>query len=190
MKQPFKIVLTGAESTGKSTLAQALSHHYQTIWVPEIARVYIENLSNKYTYNDIENIARMQIETEKKIDPAHQIIIFDTWLIITKVWFDFVYGKHPNWLHDEICKSKIDLFLVCDIDMPWTEDPVRENGGENRKILHKTYINELKTYNFEYRIVNGQNSERLANAIKHIDDKILNYENNNRQQNTLYKRSS
>lgn len=169
MKPALKIVLTGAESTGKSTLAQALSNHYQTIWIPEIARDYVENLNTKYNYNDIETIARMQIEAEKKITPDHRIVFFDTWLIITKVWFDFVYGKHPDWLHTEISKSKIDLFLVCDIDLPWTEDSVRENGGENRKKLHNIYINELKTYNFEYRIVNGNNNERLSNAIKYID---------------------
>jgi NadR type nicotinamide-nucleotide adenylyltransferase len=188
----LKIVITGAESTGKSTLAQAMAKHFDTIWIPELARAYVEKLECKYSYSDIESIARLQIETEKNIQNGHKLVFFDTWLIITKVWFDFVYGKHPDWLDVEIAKSKIGLFLVCDIDMPWIEDPVRENGGENRKILHQIYINELKTNHFNYKIISGIGSERINNAISIVssiidptnqlmtNDKHHTNENNNR----------
>lgn len=170
MNNSIKIVLTGAESTGKSTLAQSLSEQFNGIYIPELARSYIENLQRKYTYTDIEKIARLQIEIEKELYKQQQIFFFDTWLIITKVWFDFVYGKHPEWLHHAISKSNIGLFIVCDIDIPWMEDPVRENGGENRQKLHNIYISELEAYNFNYKIVSGNENNRLQNAIDIVND--------------------
>lgn len=162
----LKIVVTGAESTGKSTLAEALATHFHTKWIPEFSRTYIENLNRDYTYSDIEIIARNQIAEEQDIDPGIPLVFFDTWLIITKVWFEFVYGKCPEWLHESIQQSNIDLFLVCDIDIPWLPDPVRENGGENRKILHEIYIEQIKSYGFNYQLVSGIEEERLMNAVK------------------------
>lgn len=168
MNKTRKIVITGAESTGKSTLAEKLSDHFNASWIPEFARQYVENLNHKYTYADVEAIALHQIKIENEL-VNKPVVFFDTWLIITKVWFDFVYGKHPAWLHQAILNSNIDLFLLCDIDMPWVEDPLRENGGENRKILHQIYINELKTYNFEYQIVSGLDQSRLQTAINFVN---------------------
>jgi NadR type nicotinamide-nucleotide adenylyltransferase len=166
----IKIVLTGAESTGKSILSEALANHYHTRWIPELARSYVENLGRHYSYDDIEKIARQQVETEKNIPKETTLVFFDTWLIITKVWFEFVYGKCPNWLHNHIANSKIDLFLLCDIDIPWEADSVRENGGETRSILHEMYLIELSKYGFPYRIVTGEGDIRTQNAIDLIDE--------------------
>lgn len=168
MNKMRKIVITGAESTGKSTLAEQLSNHYNVSWIPEFARQYLDTLNRKYTYADVEAIALHQIKIENELQNK-PLVFFDTWLIITKVWFDFVYGKHPAWLHQAILNSNIDLFLLCDIDVPWVEDPLRENGGENRNILHQIYLNELKTYNFEYRIVSGLDQNRLQTAINFVN---------------------
>ena len=99
-------------------------------------------------------------------------VFFDTWLIITKVWFDFVYKKRPEWLDSYIKNSSIDLFLVCDIDLPWVFDPVRENGGENRQILQNIYIDHLKNYGFNFKIVSGEGEERIKNAIHFVDQLI------------------
>lgn len=169
MKQPIKIVLTGAESTGKSTLSEKLALHFNGRWVPELARDYVEKIDHHYTYEDVETIARRQIEEEKNITGPDQLIFFDTWLIITKVWFDFVFGKHPHWLHEAIINSDIDIFLLCDIDMPWIPDPLRENGGENRIKLHEIYQSELKAYGFDYVVIKGEGDERIKNAINVVN---------------------
>lgn len=97
MVNPVKIVVAGAESTGKSTIANALANRFQTICIPELARNYIKKLNWKYTYEDIENIAKQQLDLEQQLSLDNKYIFFDTWLIITKVWFDFVYKKHPEW---------------------------------------------------------------------------------------------
>jgi NadR type nicotinamide-nucleotide adenylyltransferase len=166
----IKVVITGAESTGKSTLAEFLANHFQAIWMPEYSREYVENLHRNYSFSDLEVIARHQISDEQNIMQGTPLIFFDTWLIITKVWFEFVYGRCPDWLHDSIQKSKIDLFLVCDIDIPWQPDPVRENGGENRKILHHIYIEQIKEFGFKYEIVSGIGEERKNNATNIVTD--------------------
>jgi NadR type nicotinamide-nucleotide adenylyltransferase len=169
----IKIVITGAESTGKSTLARALATHFQTKWIPEFSRFYIEKLHRNYTYSDIEKIALHQITEEKNISSEIQLVFFDTWLIITKVWFEFVFGNSPGWLNESILQSKIDLFLVCDIDIPWIPDPVRENGGENRRILHNTYIDLIKNYGFNYQIISGVEEERTLNALNIVNDFLM-----------------
>ena len=169
--QPKIIVITGAESTGKSTLTERLANHFKVPFIPEIAREYVEKLDHKYNYTDIENIAKIQIEQFNKIKNSDAEYIFlDTWLIVTKIWFEFVYHKTPDWLINEILKTKIDLFLVCDIDLPWIADPVRENGGENRKILQNKYIENISEFNFNYKLVSGIDDERFYNALKFLTE--------------------
>jgi NadR type nicotinamide-nucleotide adenylyltransferase len=165
------IVITGAESTGKSVLTEWLSNYFHTPFLPEFAREYIEKLYKKYSYDDVELIAREQVirlETIKTKNSAAPYIFIDTWLIITKIWFEVVFNRLPSWLDDQIKNTPIDLFLVCDTDLPWIPDPVRENGGKQREILQKKYIETIKNYNFNYKIVSGKNQERNNNALQYL----------------------
>jgi len=169
--KPKIIVITGAESTGKTTLTEGLSSHFNSPYIPEIAREYVEKLNRKYTFSDVEIIARKQIELFKQLIQSNASYIFiDTWLIVTKIWFEFVYNYVPDWLVKEIKKTKIDLFLVCDIDLPWIYDPVRENGGETRRILHEKYIQNINDFNFNYNIVTGKDNERFNNAVQYLTE--------------------
>lgn len=168
----IKVVITGAESTGKSTLAETLSRFYGAPWVPELARTRIESLNRPYTYSDIEDIAKAQTEEEKQFNSG--LVFFDTWLIITKVWFDFVYGHHPDWLDRYLGQSSVDLFLLCDIDLPWVADPLRENGGENRKKLQQLYISELEKLNAKVKLISGIEQVRFDCARTAVDDLLAN----------------
>lgn len=168
--RPKIIVITGAESTGKSTLTETLAFQNNAPFIPELAREYVENLHKKYTYWDVEKIARMQVKALSKFKDSNSPYIFvDTWLIITKIWFQKVFNRIPEWIDPEIRNTPIDLFLVCNIDLPWIYDPVRENGGEQRKELHNEYIQELENYNFSYNIVSGKEEERIKNALQYLD---------------------
>ena len=167
----LNVVITGSESTGKSTLAESLAGHYKTAFVPEYARSYIEHLNRPYRYDDLEHIARQQIHDVQRYKPlCNQILFLDTYLIITKVWFNVVYGHSPTWLDEAIRQSNIHLFLLCSPDLPWEPDAVRENGGEMRNFLFQTYKNELEHYGFNYRIIEGFGENRLLNAISFINE--------------------
>ncbi len=166
-----RVILTGAESTGKSTLAKQLAEHYNTVYMPEYARTYIENLNRDYNYEDVVHIAKMQIEFEKAfLFKSNGYFFIDTGLIITKVWFQEVFQKFPDWLDDAILKYLPDFYLICDIDLPWEKDIVRENGTlEKRKYLMNRYIEEIKKYSVKFGVVSGQADKRLQNAIKIIE---------------------
>lgn len=169
-----RVVITGPESTGKTELTVALSDYYNTSYVPEYAREYISKLSRNYNFNDIENIARKQIElSELQFKKANRILFYDTYLIITKVWFQWVYNDCPEWLINEIEKLKTDLFLLCNNDIPWIPDPVRENGGINRKKLFEIYKSELINYGFNYEIVSGKGVTRFENAKFFVDKLVM-----------------
>lgn len=168
--RPKIIVITGAESTGKSTLAEALAEHYKVPFVPEFARDYIVNLNRPYTYHDVEIIARKQVEQiNELLETDHRFVFMDTWLIITKIWFEVVFKTIPGWLGEEIKKTNIDLYLVCDTDMPWVADDVRENGGEKREMLQKRYIEEIEKHGCTYHIISGRGDARIRNAIRFIE---------------------
>jgi nicotinamide riboside kinase len=94
----IRIVLTGPECTGKSTLAQQLSLHFDTVYVPEYAREYIANLCRPYNYDDVMHIAEVQRkQAYETVNPANKIVFFDTYLVITKVWLEVVFGRCPEY---------------------------------------------------------------------------------------------
>ena len=162
-----KVVVTGPESTGKTILSAELASRLNARWIPEFARMYVEALTRPYTYEDVELIARHQVKEEQKLSKisGQGILILDTWLIITKIWFEVVYGAAPGWIGDYLSTAKIDLFLVCSPDLPWVPDPVRENGGEMRQKLFELYCREIEKYGFKYEIVEGFGEERDRKSV-------------------------
>lgn len=168
--RPKIVVVTGAESTGKSALALYLAEHFKSPYIPEFARDYIENLGRKYNYHDVEVIARQQVrQLEEAVKMNPEYIFADTWLIITKIWFEEVFQTVPHWLEHEIRNTDIHMFLVCDTDLPWVPDKVRENGGEKRNYLQQKYIANIIHYGFEYSTVKGLNRERFHNALFYLE---------------------
>ncbi|MBQ2852881.1 MAG: ATP-binding protein [Bacteroidales bacterium] len=167
----FKIAITGPESTGKSTLSEKLAHHYNTNFVPEYSRSYLENFVGQYTENDVVEIAKGQhnliLEEEKK---SSKILIADTEIVVCKIWVEYVF-KHSNTTIDNLLKKQdFDLYLLCDIDLPWVYDPLRENPDiDERKELFEIYRNTLEQMKVPFEIVSGDNDERVNNAIKVIE---------------------
>ena len=165
-EKQIRIAVTGPESTGKTTLALQLAELYKGQYIAEFAREFVEKLPHHYTYEDVEAIAKIQIEQyQATTSSSGQLFFFDTWLIITKVWFNWVFGKTPHWLHDKILECPVDMFLLCLPDLPWEPDPVRENGGENRLKLFDLYRNELQHYGFNFVEICGIGEARLQAGI-------------------------
>lgn len=168
----IKIAITGPESAGKSTLAKQLSEQFDGAFVPEFARDYVTNLGRAYTYDDVAIIAKQQIKEYDRayrlIEHKQPIVFFDTFLIITKVWFEVVYGRCPVWLDENIRQKKMDLYLLCSPDLPWVADGVRENGNI-RSELFERYRSNLEHFGFRYEIITGCGATRTTTAIEKIN---------------------
>lgn len=164
------IAITGPESTGKSILAAGLARHYKTVWVPEFAREYLESLGRTYREDDIFQIARGQLESEKSLRPAARDFLFcDTELLVIKIWSMVKYGRCHPWILKKLENHGYDLYLLCDIDLPWQYDPLREHP-ESRQFLFDFYTRELNAAGLPYAVVSGSGPGRLINAVKIIDN--------------------
>lgn len=168
-----RIALIGPESSGKTTLCTQLATHYKTVWVPEYARTYMENLNRAYTYEDVVHCTRGQIKTEDSIaEKANRFLFCDTELINCKIWFEDKFGKAPPWLEEEITKRKYGLYLLTTPDLEWKHEAVRENP-HRREYFFNLYKKELEKRNFAYRIISGSGEARLAAAINYIDSLLI-----------------
>jgi NadR type nicotinamide-nucleotide adenylyltransferase len=167
-----RVLITGPESTGKSELARALSQHYGGITVPEYAREYVEKQDGPCSYSDVEHIARWQKESYERAYAPGSYVFFDTWLIITSVWFEHVFKEVPSWIDKEIGQASFDLVLLCHTDLPWVSDGVRENGGDMRDVLQERYRSLIRRAGWDCFTVSGVGEERFTNAIRLIDNHI------------------
>ena len=174
-----KIVIIGPESTGKSTLCAQLALHYGTGWCPEYAREYLLANGAEYTYDDLLEIAKGQVRLEDQFmlamkeieDRSGQAPVFiDTDMYVMKVWCEFVFGKCHRFILDEIVRREYDLYLLCDTDLPWSDDILREYPDiESRQKLFHIYEDNLMNQATPWRIVRGTEEERLKFAIDCVD---------------------
>jgi NadR type nicotinamide-nucleotide adenylyltransferase len=169
-----KVVVIGPESTGKSTLSQALSDYFDCPWVPEYAREYIDKLSRPYQYEDLLEIAKGQLEREEKeSEKAKDLLICDTDLHVIKVWSQHKFGKVHPWIEQQLSERKYDLYLLTYIDVAWENDPQREHPElEKREYFFEIYRNSVINSGIPYKIISGSVEERLNKSIEFIEEKI------------------
>ena len=152
----FKVGIIGPESTGKSTLARYLARRYKGTYVPEYARTYVEQKgTTEVTWDELCEIARYQIEELELIANSQQpIVFFDTELLVTKVWFDYAFGRVPEWLNENIHRYPMDVYLLTYPDLPWIPDPARSNGSDSiRMELFNRYEAEIQALDIPYYII-------------------------------------
>ena len=193
-----RIVIIGPESTGKSTLCRQLAEHYQALWCPEFAREYLLKHGMNYSYEDLLTIAKGQIELEDKYEEevrkserteerkhfsndmnadfglsdlqTSRLLFIDTDMYVMKVWCEFVFGKCHQFILDQIKKRKYDLYLLCNVDLPWVKDELREYPDlERRQQLYSIYRNMLNQQSVPWIDISGTYEERLGTAIAAVD---------------------
>ncbi|MEZ5017249.1 MAG: ATP-binding protein [Flavipsychrobacter sp.] len=165
-----KVVVIGPESTGKSTLSEALAKELDTMWVPEFAREYLEDLGRKYIEADLHRMAIGQVRAEESMIPyADRYLICDTDLHVIKVWSEAKYGNCHTWVEEQIKNRKYDLYLLTDTDLPWEDDPQREYPAlEDRQKFFYIYKKLVAETGLPYTVVSGNEEERLQTALKFI----------------------
>lgn len=178
-----KIVILGPESTGKSTLCEQLAQHYETMWCPEFAREYLLTNGTNYEYEDLLTIARGQLALEDEYsstlernslpmmeEGGHLPLFIDTDMYVMKVWTEFVFGKCHRFILDQIGERKYDLYLLCNTDLPWVEDELREYPElHTRKKLYSIYKDIMVNQPVPWVDISGDDDARLRKGIAAID---------------------
>jgi NadR type nicotinamide-nucleotide adenylyltransferase len=167
-----KVVIIGPESTGKSVLAEQLAEHYKTIWCPEFAREFLLERQGKYSFEDLLNIAHGQLELEDVMltQATNGFYFIDTDMYVMKVWCEVAFEQCHTWILKQIAKRQYDLYLLCNIDLPWVKDELREYPDlETRKRLFEMYRDLVINQNTPWAIISGTDTERLQMAVSMVD---------------------
>ena len=167
----MRVCIFGAESTGKTTLCQQLASYFNTVYVPEYARFFIETKVN-FNQKDLIDIAKGQIALEKALTPkANKILFSDTDPLATTIWSQWLFNSCPQEIINLANQKHYDFYLLTDIDLEWEADKVRY-FPEKRTEFMTSCINSLEVNNRPYFIINGRGKTRLENAIKIISIKL------------------
>lgn len=165
-----RIAIIGPECTGKSELSMQLARTYDTEWVPEFARFYLDRLSRPYKETDLVEIAKGQVAWEDdKAGHANDFLFCDTNLIVIKVWSEHKFGKTDPWIEAELKRRTYDYYLLNNIDLVWRPDPQREHP-QLRKHFFDIYKKYLTKHGLPYGIVSGAEDDRTKHAIDLIED--------------------
>lgn len=176
----LKIVLFGPESTGKTELAQALAKHYQTSWVLEYARYYLENkfpeiinAESICAEEDILPIVSGQIALENAENQLNKNVVFlDTNPLETSVYVKYYFNKSYDWLEKIVSERHYDLYLLTDLSVAWQPDLLRDRPND-RENLFAIFKNELQIRNLPYKIITNIGEKRTNLAISIVDNFLL-----------------
>lgn len=165
-----RVVITGPESSGKTTLALDLARRLHGAYVPEMAREFLADLGRPYVEEDLVGIARAQVAKEDAMSAtlgANGLLVCDTDLITIRIWSEEKYGRCDPWIEQQTEVRPYDLWLLCSPDMPWEPDPLRENPHD-RDRLFAVYRAMLERLNKPYAIMEGDRERRSTDALKAI----------------------
>jgi nicotinamide riboside kinase len=158
------LCLTGPESTGKTTLAEALAAHFRVPLVEEVARGYLAGRSD-YSPADVLEIARLQMAAEaRSLAQSEGLVVCDTDLLVIQVWWEERYGELPAELTVGLAERSERHYLLMKPDLAWSADPLRENP-DDRDRLFARYRALLAEDRFSWTEVGGEGAARLAEAL-------------------------
>lgn len=161
--------MTGSESTGKTTLASDLARHYDVLWVPEYVRTYATWKLAPLDAGDVTPIALGQIAAQDAVlMRARGLLLLDTDLLSTAVYAEHYYGQCPDWVAQAVLVRRADLYLLCDIDVPWTPDPQRDRP-DDREAIQVLFREALRSRGFPVVDIRGDWRDRFQAARAAID---------------------
>jgi NadR type nicotinamide-nucleotide adenylyltransferase len=175
----FRIAITGPESSGKSTLVDALKKQHNASSISEYARTHLENNGKAYTYSDVIEIAQNQILLEREAiknftqnedsDKKNRFVFFDTDLYVLKIWSEIAFGKCESFILDHLANDSYDMHLLCKPDLPWVFDEFREHPKqEQRNFIYQHYLDAMQHQPKPWFEISGEGNKRIEMAEKAI----------------------
>lgn len=175
-----KIVIIGPESTGKTTLCKKLASHFNTIWVEEYARKFLTENPQPYSAEDLDTIALGQIALEKNAiehiqkEKTNPLLFLDTDMQVMKVWSEFVFNQCSPLILNHLASSYCDLYLLCEPDIAWVQDDLREHQeSETRYKIYHHYRESMLNQSAPWANINGEYGLRFEKAVAAVQ-KLLN----------------
>ncbi|MAW84693.1 MAG: hypothetical protein CL832_09930 [Crocinitomicaceae bacterium] len=172
IKKLKNIVITGPESSGKTTLFEQLKCLSGFHFIPEYSRKYIQNINRSYNYNDILKIAKFHVLSYKAFSKKGLPVILDTDLLTLLIWCEYKYKKCHPFIIDQLINNPPDLYLICSTKIPWEFDPQRENPN-NRTELFNIHLKKIRELGVEFKIMEGNKLDRFSQAKKILQNVIL-----------------
>lgn len=176
MAEVKRVLLIGAESTGKSTLARALAEVYDTLWNPEYGRPYTElgrDPDAPWHTDEFTSIARLQCWYEDFLAALARGVLFCDTDAFTTALFHEAYLGRPTDAFQELVERRYDLTLVCGTDVPFAHDGIRE-FEEERRWMHDRYVAHASTGGGPWLLVEGPPDVRLEAARVAVDQMLAN----------------
>lgn len=166
-----RIVLTGAECTGKSTLAQALSGYYGEPWSPEYLRQYVDGIARKLTREDLRPIAQGQIALEEAALPqATRFVLHDTNLLSSILYANHYFGEVIPGVNDAFLARDYTLYLLNSPEgIEWQADPGQRDSPAARAELHGKFKESLIHLELPYVELTGDVTTRFGQAIQAVE---------------------
>jgi HTH-type transcriptional repressor of NAD biosynthesis genes len=168
-----RIAILGAESTGKTTLAQRLAQRFDTTWVPEYGRAYCERLDARaLSLADFDAIGLGQLAAEgAAAHEANRVLICDTDLLTTCTWSELITGTRPAWLAAAARERSYAHVLLLDADVPWIDDGTRVL--RDRRHEHTTLlVDGLRQAGQSYTLLSGSFADRFDEASRIVAETI------------------
>ncbi|HET9004638.1 MAG TPA: ATP-binding protein [Gemmatimonadaceae bacterium] len=159
-----RIVVTGPESTGKTTLSRRLAELAHAEWLPEASRIYAERKGGELLASDVAPIAREHIRladaaAERARAGGNALLVLDTDLLSTVIYARHYYRLVPDWVERIERARRGDLYLLCDIDVPWIPDGIRDRPA-NREEMFALFRDALVRRKAPFVLVQGDWDKR------------------------------
>lgn len=154
-----KVIFTGPESSGKTTMAKWYAEQIGGVYVPEFARIYFQSGNENYDLKDLQNIGRGQLALLESADQFDQQAVCDTGMLVIKTWAELKFDAQLEFVNTSIVQDNLVLYILCKPDIPWEPDPLREDE-HSRNELFEHYKMLLNKYQLRYQVLSGTLEDR------------------------------
>ena len=166
-----RVVLIGAECTGKRTLARALADRLGEPWSGEYVRAHVESLDRPLDESDLEPIARGQLQREDAaLEEASRFVFHDTNLLSSILYAEHYFGLRIDWVEEVFARRGYDRYFLCLPDIPWEADPGQRVSADERQQLHGHFEAVLKRHGIPYTEIGGDLERRVSTVLSTLSE--------------------